>query len=148
MFLKQRRQSGSLYIVVIFVLVVMGFLATTLSRIQWSNADIQTKEVLGTQAWLLAQSVNEDALTIIYPLQSESSAIATHCATLDVSALVDFDDKFIGAQNCALVEASCTPAGRLAQVDYFRLVARVSCGSGNSIVERAEEIWVRELSNE
>ncbi|EGU41688.1 MSHA biogenesis protein MshP [Vibrio ichthyoenteri ATCC 700023] len=144
MFHSRSRQKGSLYIVVIFVLVVMGFLASTLSRIQWSNADAQTKEVLGTQAWLLAQSINEEALTIVYPLQTQSSAIATNCSTLEASALVDADDKFVNVENCKIVESSCTPSGTLAQVNYFKLIARVSCGSGKSVVERAEEIWVRE----
>lgn len=144
MFHSRGRQKGSLYIVVIFVLVVMGFLASTLSRIQWSNADAQTKEVLGTQAWLLAQSINEEALTIVYPLQSQSSAIATNCSSLDVSALVDTDDTFVNVENCKVIESSCTPSGTLAQVNYFKLIARVSCGSGKSVVERAEEIWVKE----
>ncbi len=65
MFLK-KRQVGSLYIVVIFVLVVMGFLATTLNRIEWSNHDAHTKDVIGTQAALLAHSAIEQALIQVY----------------------------------------------------------------------------------
>lgn len=144
MFHNRRRQKGSLYLVAIFVLVVMGFLTLMLSRIQWSNSDAQTKEVLGTQSWLLAQSVNEEALTILYPLQSERSAIAANCSTLKISALVNSDNQFVEANNCRLIELSCTPSGTLDQINYFKLMARVSCGTGKSLVERVEEVWIKE----
>lgn len=142
---NRNRQLGSLYVVVIFVLVVMGFLATTLTRIEFSNTDAHVKELLGTQAWMLAQSVNEEALTIVYPLNSPSSAIAANCSnTMAINTVVDSANKFYSVANCELLQASCEPVGTLAEMNYFKLTAKVSCGSEKSLVERSEEIWVRE----
>ncbi|WP_260261515.1 MSHA biogenesis protein MshP [Vibrio intestinalis] len=142
---KRNRQLGSLYVVVIFVLVVMGFLATTLTRIEFSNTDAHVKELLGTQAWMLAQSVNEEALTIVYPLNSTSSAIAANCsAAMPINTIVDGANRFHSVASCELLQASCEPVGTLADMNYFKLTAQVSCGSGKSLVERSEEIWVRE----
>ena len=138
-----RTQKGSLYIVIIFVLVVMGFLASTLSRIQWSNADAYTKDILGTQAWLFAQSVNESSLTILYPLGSATD-IAGACDFIMPTPSFVSGNTFSEKANCQLQMNRCESMGDLAGINYFKLTARVSCGSGKSLVERAEEIWVRE----
>lgn len=47
-------QQGSVLVVAVFVIVVMGFLATSLVQVQWSNHDTLTRKQLGTQAWLLS----------------------------------------------------------------------------------------------
>ncbi len=142
-FRKQGNQKGSLYIVIIFVLVVMGFLASALARIQWSNADGYTKDVLGTQAWLLAQSVNEASLTVLYPLDSAADIQAACNIAMPTPSFVS-GGVFTRKANCQLVDNRCESIGSLADMNYFKLTARVSCGSGKSLVERAEEIWVRE----
>ena len=143
-----KNQQGSLYVVVVFILVVMGFLATTLTRIQWSNNDAHAKDVLGTQAWLLAQSVNEEMLTVFYPLDSTNSAVASNCPNIGStinSSLVDSERDFTGSKmSCRLENLACNPVGELDGMNYFKLLARVQCGSGKSQVERTEEIWVRE----
>ncbi|MDD1829234.1 MSHA biogenesis protein MshP, partial [Photobacterium sp. ZSDE20] len=65
---RKSSQQGSVLVVAVFVIVVMGFLATSLVQVQWSNHDTLTRKQLGTQAWLLAHSANEWALTQVYPL--------------------------------------------------------------------------------
>ncbi|ANS84400.1 hypothetical protein VSVS12_00603 [Vibrio scophthalmi] len=145
---RLRYQQGSLYIVIIFVLVVMGFLASTLSRIQWSNADGYAKDVLGTQAWLLAQSVNEASLTELYPLNDVPNFIHDCRITMPTPSFVEVDGSgnriFRDKNNCQMMANRCESIGSLAGMNYFKLTARVTCGSGKSLVERAEEIWVRE----
>ncbi|MEZ8321795.1 MSHA biogenesis protein MshP, partial [Vibrio splendidus] len=64
---RKSTQKGSALIMVIFVIVVLGFLATSLSRTSWSDNDSNTRVVLGTQAWLLSHSVNEYVMTQFYP---------------------------------------------------------------------------------
>jgi len=141
-----KNQQGSLYVVVVFVLVVMGFLATTLTRIQWSNSDAHATDVLGTQAWLLAQSVNEEALTNFYPLNLVASNVVGQCqASMPSPNFVDSLKVFKDTKmNCRLIDSSCKPVGTLDGMSYYKLHARVQCGSGKSQVERTEEIWVRE----
>ena len=62
----KKNQIGSVLIIAIFVIVVMGMLALTLVRLEWSNQDTLTREVLGTQAWFLSPSGNEWGFTYIY----------------------------------------------------------------------------------
>lgn len=147
-----KRQRGNLYIVVIFVLVVMGFLATTLSRIELSNSDAHTRDVLGTQAWLLSHSVNELALTLFYPLSSTSSAIAAHCDpdgnsnTSDVSVeLQNRANQLISTvASCRNVTLSCNVKGPLDGETFYRLESSVTCGSGLLQVVRSQQVWVKE----
>lgn len=68
--LNRQSQQGSVIMIAIFVIVVMGFLAAALSRIEWSNQDILSRELLGNKAYFAAHSVNEAALNTIYPLPS------------------------------------------------------------------------------
>lgn len=148
----RKRQQGNLYIVVIFVLVVMGFLATALSRIEVSNSDAHTRDVLGTQAWLLSHSVNELALTLFYPLDSTDSAIATHCdpdANPNTSAVsAELQNRATAliatVASCRNVTLSCNVKGPLDGETFYLLDSQVTCGSGLSEVVRSQQIWVKE----
>lgn len=62
-------------IVVLFVVLVMGLLATTLARLEWTNQDTQTREIFGTRAWFMAHSANEWALTQLFPLGESGKAL-------------------------------------------------------------------------
>lgn len=139
----KRTQTGSLYIVVIFVLVVMGFLAMSLSRIEWSNHDAHTKDIIGLQAALSAHSANELALVELYPLRASASAafdVAGVCATLNTNMNLN---STVGCQD---VSVSCEARGG-ELVDGKRLyVVRTQaiCGSGINAMQRNQEVWVRE----
>ncbi len=143
------QQRGSLYIVVIFVLVVMGFLATSLSRVEWSDSDSRTRDVLGTQAWLLAHSVNEYVLTEFYPLTA-SASVSTVCGGIDnhdttpSSVVLNAENMLTEFASCRSVDLTCISIGALDESEYFQVTSRITCGSGISEVERIQEIWVRE----
>ena len=138
-----RKQKGNLYIVVIFVLVVIGFLASGLSKIQWSDNDAQTRRVLGAQAWLIAHSANEWALTQLYPLRENDQPfdLATHCQNLAPAPGV------LETASCREVEVTCsTSASEVPDaLKFYRVEARVQCGSGINLVERRQQVWVREV---
>ncbi|MFA0628030.1 MSHA biogenesis protein MshP [Vibrio sp. 10N.222.49.A3] len=142
MFLK-KRQVGSLYIVVIFVLVVMGFLATTLNRIEWSNHDAHTKDVIGTQAHLLAHSAIERALMQIYPPRANTTVlfdVAAECANLNGTAM-----NFATTITCADVQITCSPTGgQLVDSSQLYTVRAVAmCGTGVNLMQRSQDVWVR-----
>ncbi len=135
-----RKQKGNLYIVVIFVLVVIGFLASGLSKIQWSDNDAQTRSVLGTQAWLIAHSANEWALTQLYPLDEEFD-LARNCQNLAPAP------KTLKTTSCREVEVTCSASASEVPdaLKFYRVEARVQCGSGINLVERRQQVWVREV---
>ncbi|MDN3699403.1 MSHA biogenesis protein MshP [Vibrio cortegadensis] len=139
---KKSRQSGSVLVVVIFVIVVMGFLASSLTRVNWSNSDNQTREHLGTQAWLLAHSANEWALTQLYPIPeiATSSAFQAMCTTTvsgsSPSLSVDMP--------CSSPKLTCNNEGELDGQVFYRVEATAICGSGKLQVQRSQEVWVKE----
>lgn len=145
MFPSRRRQQGNLYIIAIFVLVVMGFLGANLVRIEQSNHDAYVRDVLGTQAWLLAHSANEYVLTEMYPLNT-SSAVATNCDPMASSITSGAANVLSDFNSCSNVTLSCDSLGALDGMNYFKVESRANCGSGLNEVERSEEIWLREAS--
>lgn len=134
-----KKQNGNLYIVAIFVIVVMGFLADALARMAWSNSDALSKDLLGTRAWLAAHSVNELALTHLYPLDSITSEVDTACSNWSASDANSLIGQFEG---CAVV-TSCNPLSTLDSVKYYRIDTAVRCGSGPYLVERQQDVWVK-----
>lgn len=136
-------QQGSLYIVIVFVLVVMGFLAVSLSRIEHSNHDSHTRDVLGTQAWLTSHSINEYILTEFYPL-TQPFDIESNCDPIAADIVVGAQAILATIPQCTGLSISCVQIGTLGNENYFRLETAVTCGSGLSEVQRSQEVWVRE----
>ncbi|WP_428772826.1 MSHA biogenesis protein MshP [Vibrio sp.] len=143
MYHSQRTQRGNLFVVVIFVIVVMGFLAASLSRVEWSNQEANSRDVLGSQAWLLAHSVNEWALTQLYPPLNtgEQFDLTATCSALPAVPAGLY------TENCRQIVVSCTPPGSgiPEALRYFTLQSRVQCGSGEFLVERSQQAWLREV---
>ncbi|PNI00063.1 MSHA biogenesis protein MshP [Vibrio diazotrophicus] len=143
MFPKIRKQTGNLYIVAVFVIVVMGFLATALSRMEWSNNDALAKELLGTRAWFATHSANELALTYLYPLNSDSSVVDAVCTASwgTVSRAVgQLQTQFPGCS----IATSCNRIGTLKSESYYKVHSSAVCGSGQFQVARKQEVWVKE----
>tara|TARA_Y100001956_G_scaffold65059_1_gene65873 strand:- start:4019 stop:4453 length:435 start_codon:yes stop_codon:yes gene_type:complete len=136
-------QTGSLYIVVIFVLVVMGFLASSLSRIEWSNSDAHSKDIIGLQASFSAHSANEIVLREIYPPRSnvtDEFDVATACSIVDgttraIPSVVSCSDVSVtcGARGGVLADGS----------QMFVLSSAVTCGTGINEMRRSQEVWLR-----
>lgn len=147
-------QQGNVIVIAIFVIVVMGMLAVNLVRVNWSNQDTLTREFLGTQAWFLAQSGNEWALTQLFPFDSPatSAAISTRCVALSASvsaaaqAMVDNSDLPCSAPTITCEQPA---AGETVpdELQFFIVSTNAKCGSesGYFQVEREHEVWVRGL---
>lgn len=135
-------QQGSVLVVAVFVIVVMGFLATSLVQVQWSNHDTLTRKQLGTQAWLLAHSANEWALTQVYPLTvspAVSTSVSTVCSTLNANQVSSGMSTI-----CTVDQLTCSQIGVLDDVGFFKIESTAICGSGINQVQRIQEVWVRE----
>ncbi|TKG02791.1 MSHA biogenesis protein MshP [Vibrio sp. F13] len=135
-------QQGSVLVVAVFVIVVMGFLATSLVQVQWSNHDTLTRKQLGTQAWLLAHSANEWALTQVYPLTvspAVSTSVSTVCSNLNSNQVSSGMSAI-----CTVDELTCSQIGVLDGVGFFKIESTAICGSGINQVQRIQEVWVKE----
>lgn len=135
-------QQGSVLVVAVFVIVVMGFLATSLVQVQWSNHDTLTRKQLGTQAWLLAHSANEWALTQVYPLTispAVSTSVSTVCSNLNSNQVSSGMSTI-----CTVNQLTCRQIGVLDGVGFFKIESTAICGSGVNQVQRIQEVWVKE----
>ncbi len=141
MFPRIRKQAGNLYIVAIFVIVVMGFLATALSRMEWSNSDALAKDLLGTRAWFAAHSANELALTYLYPLNTSGSVVSSVC-TSDWSTVTSAASQLITQYSGCSIDIECSEIGTLDSESYYKVQSSVVCGSGQFQVERRQEVWL------
>ncbi|MGR5060406.1 MSHA biogenesis protein MshP [Vibrio rotiferianus] len=141
---KNKHQKGNVFIVSLFVIVVMGYMATSITKINWSNQTLVTKEFLGTQAWFLAQSATEWALTEIYPLGEADPSVGSHCHD-DVDGQFTEIVKEVNFGKCTLVRLECNGGDKkLDNQVFYRVEAAVRCGNGINLVERRQEIWIKD----
>ncbi|EIZ1551402.1 MSHA biogenesis protein MshP [Vibrio parahaemolyticus] len=141
----RRNSSGNVLIIVLFVIIVMGYLASSLMKVTWSNQSGLTREFLGTKAWFVAQSANEWALTQLYPLSDTNPDVANFC----VNTVSGATPNVTQGTSCQLRAMTCSNigtfnAGTSEAESLFRVQATAVCGSGVAQVQRQQEIWVRE----
>ncbi|EGQ7872685.1 MSHA biogenesis protein MshP [Vibrio parahaemolyticus] len=141
----RRNSSGNVLIIVLFVIIVMGYLASSLMKVTWSNQSGLTREFLGTKAWFVAQSANEWALTQLYPLSDTNPDVANFC----VNTVSGATPNVTQGTSCQLRAMTCSNigtfnAGTSEAESLFRVQATAICGSGVAQVQRQQEIWVRE----
>ncbi|GAD78698.1 hypothetical protein [Vibrio ezurae] len=154
-------QKGNVYIIAVFIIVVLGMLTLNLTRISWSNQDTLTREVLGKQASMLAQSANEWALTYLFPLDGDDdyTTLSTRCGTLGADA-VNAATALVenSGVSCSAPTISCetSPSNIPADMDnipeelkHLSISSRAICNDGNIFeVERQQTVWVRGVKDE
>lgn len=128
----RRNSSGNVLIIVLFVIIVMGYLASSLMKVTWSNQSGLTREFLGTKAWFVAQSANEWALTKMYPLNASTTDIATVCSGGEVSGAVPL--VAVGS-GCKVNAMACTNIGTFNEgtpdaESLFKVQATATCVLG------------------
>ncbi|PMM08481.1 hypothetical protein BCT61_01235 [Vibrio breoganii] len=143
------KQQGNVYIIAIFVIVVLGMLTLNLTRIAWSNQDTLTREILGTQASMLAQSGNEWAMTHLFPLNEadDFDSLDTRCSSLSSSATAAANALIANSDiPCSSPTIACeaSPENIPDGLRYLKVTTRAICNESNVFeVEREETVWVR-----
>ncbi|HDM8045689.1 TPA: MSHA biogenesis protein MshP [Vibrio campbellii] len=142
---RKNAQQGNVLIVVLFVIIVMGYLAASLMKVSWSNQSTLTREFLGTKAWYIAQSANDWALTQLYPIGYKEPNVADLCSDTVSGATPNIA---VGS-GCELKTMTCSEIGTFNKGDsdaetLFKVQAIATCGSGVTKVQRQQEVWVRE----
>lgn len=152
------KQSGSVLIVVIFVVVVMGLLAGTMARLEWSNQDTQSREIIGNRAWFIAHSANEWALTQLYPLggNAASSDLSSRCGDIAAKEQMVFEALFqseSGYESCEIRQLTCShqsftvSSESATQYNFYKLHSQASCSDSQELfsVERSQDVVVKEI---
>lgn len=135
MCLKQRQsmissQKGSALVIAIFISVVMLLLVGALSKQLISSSESVSYEVLGTRAFLAAQSGMESGLHLLYGLDS---AVQTSCNSPLFSK--NFELSAVDGLRQCQVQVTCTAATSSLDpsTTHFYLESIGTCGDPASI---------------
>ncbi|MDD9197082.1 MSHA biogenesis protein MshP [Aliivibrio sp. S3MY1] len=143
MYHNQAKQKGNLLIMSVVVMVVVGYLSLNLFKVETSNHDTVSKEVLGTQAWFLAHSGAEWGLVQLFPL-GISGADDSICD--GIARYPEMVPKKSGCNTAPAVV--CQKLGVSYNneiIQYFKITSTVVCGTGINQVTRAQEVWAKEI---
>jgi MSHA biogenesis protein MshP len=127
---SKHKQSGSMLVIALFVIIVMALLGLTMTRLLSSSSDAVIQEVYGLRALSAARAGVEQQIALAFPL---SPAIASCSDTAPVVFNV-----VPGLENCQF-DAACnaltvTDDG-LVQT-YFKFTSTGQCSAGDMIVSR------------
>ena len=121
---KCSSQKGSALVIGIFIMVVMLLLVVSMSRLLTKSSYTTAYEVLGTRAFLAAQSGMERSLSLLFPL---NSAPLTACPAIPV---INFNATS-GLNSCS-VTVACVPKLN-GSITHFRLRSTSTCSDGSVI---------------
>ncbi|MCD9541533.1 MshP protein [Photobacterium carnosum] len=136
------KQRGSGLMIVLFVIVVMGFMAMAMTKIGASSQIMTTKEVLGTRAWFTANSGNEVVLTKLFPLGDPRVSNAAACELYSQTEIRTMMPIF--QQGCKIISMNCVPA-MINKTHEYKLTTTATCGSGKVAMTRTQEVWAKGL---
>lgn len=129
------KQQGSALILVVFIIVVVGFVALVANRNQARNSQQLVAMVIGTRAEMAARSALEIELSRFYQTTTEGS-----CQT-STPQNIDFVGE--GLEQCEAV-VTCTSIGLLDNgVKVHQLQATGRCQVGEWVLQRVIEVGVR-----
>ncbi len=140
---NQIKQKGSLLVISVVVMVVVGYLSLNLIKIETNNHATTSSQVLGTQAWFLAHSGIEWGLVQLFPL-GQTTADTSIC-----------DGNIIRPETVKITGSGCRTAPQVRciktqvnyqghNIQYFHISSLARCGSGINTVTRVQEVWAKE----
>ena len=136
------KQKGSALVMAIFIIVVMTLLGSALVRMVSSNAETIAYEVLGTRAYLSAQSGAQFRMQQLFPLNSANTD-AVECDDLPANTVPNFGSAE-GLHNCIVSELTCTDFTH-ENVTYYTITSTGQCTIDNEVTSRTIEIEARSL---
>lgn len=129
-----RRQKGSMLVIAVFIMVVMGFLVLSLSRLLSGSAQAVVIEVLGTRAFLTAQSGMELGVQQLFPVGATGVCAAT----------VSYDfEQISGLSGCEAVVQCTQSLNPGYPVTHYKLQSTGRCGAEETKSSRTleMELW-------
>ncbi|EGM76634.1 hypothetical protein Rhein_3364 [Rheinheimera sp. A13L] len=135
------KQRGSALVVAVFIIIVMVLLIGSLTQQLTSSSESVSYEVLGTRAFLAAQSGMERGLQILYGLDA---AIQTSCANPLFSQ--NFELSAVDGLRQCQVQVNCTAATSSldSSTTHFYLTSTGTCGDVASVQSSRTiemEVW-------
>ncbi|GAC13779.1 hypothetical protein [Aliiglaciecola lipolytica] len=126
-----QKQSGSMIVIALFVIIVMALLGLTMVKLLNSSADAVIHEVYGARALHAAQSSMEINIKSAFPLTQDG---AGNCDSLTTIAFATVP----GLQNCYAI-ASCTLTTGFVDetTQYYHFESTGICSAGKVTASRS-----------
>lgn len=139
--MRRSQQSGSALVVAIFVIVVLGLLVATLSRLTVTSSDAVMTEVLGARAHNAARTGLNIAMMEVFPLQEPSFDAIADCSEFSVTTPVTFSAATDPGLAQCNVTLSCNDV-EFRNKTYFEITANGDCSAGGISASRTLSVEV------
>lgn len=125
---RTTKQRGSSIVLALFVIIILTLLGSVLMRMISTSSETVSQEVLGTRAYMAANSAMQAELQLLFPL---NTATLTYCNSPIIDKPYDLGDVIPGLYDCE-AETSCTKyhTDATTNIGYYRLTSTGMCGSG------------------
>jgi len=124
-------QKGSSLVLALFVIIILSLLGNVLMRMISTSSETVSQEVLGTRAYMAANSAMQAELQLLFPLNITSSTSCDISFTNKPYDLqTNLNEDIPGLYDCR-AKTSCEHYYTdLDSTKYYRLTSTGECGSG------------------
>jgi MSHA biogenesis protein MshP len=122
-----KKQSGSALMMTLFIIIVLVLLGGALMRVLSTSSEAIAQEVIGTRAYMAANSAMQAELQMLFPLNTPPADCPLTPSEHDFSASGENID---GLYHCG-AEVTCTKyaTNPVTGENFFRLTSTGKCGS-------------------
>jgi MSHA biogenesis protein MshP len=139
-----KRQSGYLMPMAIFIIVIMGGLALTISRFSGQMSIATVQEAVAVQTFFAAESGAQLAMhqLLFDSTQSIIQVLAqANCGNLTTPPLLPIQLTGAGLNSCTVaLTCSFTIEGVPQSISYFSITSAAECGSGTVKAQRSVKV--------
>jgi len=131
-FSNLEKQQGSAIVMSLFVIIILTLLGSVLMRMISTSSEAMSQEVLGTRAYMAANSAMEGELQRLFPLNTISSGYCdTEFTNRERLLETALGDDIPGLYDC-VAKVSCKNYHNdlITGTKYYRLTSTGECGSG------------------
>jgi MSHA biogenesis protein MshP len=128
-----KKQQGFLIPLAMFIVVVLGLLATTISKLAGSAQNLALREDISTQALFAAESAANLALYNLFLSASTRAQTTTNCTAINGSSR---SFTATGLNGCSVSWSCAVTTDTGNTQSFYRITSAVSCGSGNLSAQR------------
>lgn len=127
-----KKQAGSALIMTLFIIIILIFLGNALMRVLSTSSEAIAQEVIGTRAYMAANSAMQAELQKLFPLKVGSPPPSPQCDA-NIPGVFNHDFSAIpGLYHCK-AKTSCELYATHPQTNerFYRLTSKGKCGSSS-----------------
>lgn len=127
--LYRSKQQGSSIVLALFVIIILTLLGSVLMRIISTSSETVSQEVLGTRAYMAANSAMQAELQLLFPFNGATGV----CTANKTHLLENLAEDIPGLYDCDATTTCDNYYPILVDptaIQYYRLTSTGECGSG------------------